>query len=208
MIDTEAPNFPREARLLKCQALCAQLTAMRAKLATAQTDDDRQRCQLACAALEKDLAEAAGSPEQRALEAAQSELEGSLKDALLELATSRVFRGGEPQKSRVEAVEVQIAKLRALSIPQSGWCACRCGKAGHDAEVFRDTASPYTSEAEEKLAKLIEHLSGYREQLAEIRSRHRMDSQAWGAQQGIGAHRDRMALTDLVDGMVTILGAP
>jgi HPt (histidine-containing phosphotransfer) domain-containing protein len=135
MLTTETP-FTHQVRLIRCQALSAELASLRAKLATTRRGgDDADLAQVnillrGIDELEKALAEAAGSSEQRALEAAQHEVEGQLAQALLDDATRQT-----PQS--IAGVKRLQDKLRALSsAPPKSW-----------------DGSIYTSEAEEKLAQ-------------------------------------------------------
>jgi hypothetical protein len=124
---------------MKCQALANELARLRAEIARGPNDGERDRCKelgAAADAIEEEIAHAIGTPGHRALEAAQAEAEGSLKEALLEDAV----RGTPGSRA---AVEYQRTKLAALRVAVS-------------------QPSPYTSEAEEKLARV-------RAQVADLR---------------------------------------
>lgn len=131
MTTTETP-FLHQVRLARCQALAKELAELRARLPFAR-GVDVQPHKVACAALEADLLQAAGTPEQRALEAAQEQLEGPLAGALIALSTSSTARGVALHAERLEAVEFLRTKLRELRLPGQ---------------------SDYTSEDEDTLARL------------------------------------------------------
>jgi hypothetical protein len=117
---------------MKCQALAGELAKLRAEIARGPNDGDRDRRKelvAAADAIEEAIAHALGTPEQRVLEAAESQVEYGLKEALLEDA----IRGTPGSRA---AVEYQRTKLAAL-------------------RVVADRSSPYTSEAEEKLARIV-----------------------------------------------------
>ncbi|TXH11821.1 MAG: hypothetical protein E6R03_13950 [Hyphomicrobiaceae bacterium] len=137
MLNLDIENLPRAIRAMKCQALAAELAAMRAKLATAQTDEDRQRCRQASALLEEDIAMVAGTAEQRALEAAQSHSEGLLKEALVDFA-----RDSRPANERAVREQLDrlwnVKRLTALSVEG----------------VFGQPGT-YTSDAEEQVKRIV-----------------------------------------------------
>lgn len=136
MTTTETP-FLHQVRLARCEALAAQLAVLRVKLPFARKED-QEVYKSACTALEADLLQAAGTPEQRALEAAVSEAEGQLTDALREDAT-RMSMGSaadlEFARQKLRKLELQ-GKPRAPSAPSDG------------------CTSEYTSEDEDTLARL------------------------------------------------------
>jgi hypothetical protein len=112
---------------MKCQALASELAKLRAEIARGPNDgerDCRKELDAAADAIEEEIAHAIGAPEQRALEAAQSVLEGALAQALADSA-----------KYGAEGAQVWFDRLQGLKLP---------GK----------QPSPYTSEAEEKLARV------------------------------------------------------
>jgi hypothetical protein len=116
---------------MKCQALAGELAKLRAEIARGPSDGERYRRKelvAAADAIEKEIAHALGTPEQRALEDAEAQIEHGLKEALLEDAV----RGTPGSRA---AVEYQRTKLTALRVAVS-------------------QPSPYTSEVEEKLARV------------------------------------------------------
>lgn len=135
MLDLDLENLPRAVRAMKCQALAAELAAIRAKLATAQTDEDRQRCRQASALLEEDIAAAAGTAEERAREAAETVIEGSVADHLRRLLLLRLSPHNSREQQEVEGgLSVELRRLANLN----------------------PARSPYTSDAEEKLKQIRE----------------------------------------------------
>lgn len=131
MTTPETP-FLHRVRLARCEALAAQLAVLRVKLPFAHKVD-QSVYEAACEAVEADLVQAAGTPEQRAIEAAQDQLGDQLTEALIVLATSATARGGQPLATRLEAVEILRTKFLWLRFPEQ---------------------SDYTSEAEETLTRL------------------------------------------------------
>lgn len=131
MTTTEIP-FLHQVRLARCEALAKELATLRAK-SPMTLGSDRQVYELACKAVEADLVQAAGTPEQRAIEAAQDQLGDQLAEALIALATSTTAGGGQPLATRLEAVEILRTKFLWLRFPEQ---------------------SDYTSEAEETLTRL------------------------------------------------------
>jgi hypothetical protein len=129
MTTTETP-FLHQVRLARCKALARELATLRAKLPMT-LGSDRIVYETACKAVEADLLQAAGTPEQRALEAALSEAEGQLAVALFEDA-------GRQSKGSADGVVLAQQKLQRLQKWQ-----------GNPQEP-----SDYTGEAEETLARV------------------------------------------------------
>jgi hypothetical protein len=129
MTTTETP-FLRQVRLARCQALARELATLCAKCPMT-LGSDRIAYETACKAVEADLVRVAGTPEQRALEAAVSEAEGQLAVALFEDA-------GRQSKGSADGVALAQQKLQALQKWQ--------GKPHKSSE--------YTSEDEDTLARL------------------------------------------------------
>lgn len=126
---TEIP-FLHRVRLARCEALAAQLAVLRAKLPFALGADERP-FKAACAAVEADLEAATGTPQQRALEAAMSEAEGQLTEALLESTTRQGSDVG------VRLARQKLSNLQKWQDPAIAW-----------------PPSDYTSEAEDSLTRL------------------------------------------------------
>jgi hypothetical protein len=109
---------------MKCQALVSELGKLHVAIVSADDETERRKLNIVAHAIEKSIEIAIGTPEQRALEAAQSVLEGALAQALADSA-----------KYGAEGAQVWFDRLQGLKLP---------GK----------QPSPYTSEAEEKLARV------------------------------------------------------
>jgi len=127
MFDLDLDNLPRAVRAMKCQALAGELAKLRAEIVRGPNDGERDRrkeLDAAANAIEEEIAHAIGTPEQRALEAAQSVLEGALAQALADSA-----------KYGAEGAQVWLDRLQGLKLPAK-------------------QPSPYTSEAEDKLARV------------------------------------------------------
>ena len=127
MLNLDLDNLPRAVRAMKCQALACELAKLRAEIARGPNDGERDRrlpLDAAADAIEEEIARALGTPEQRALEAAQSVLEGALALSLADSA-----------KYGAEGAQVWLDRLQGLKLPSK-------------------QPSPYTSEAEEKLTRV------------------------------------------------------
>lgn len=124
MLDLDLENLPRAIRAMKCQALAAELAAMRSKLATAQTDEDltpekRYDWLMRILKLQQALISA-----QSAVVTTEALLEGALSQALADSA-----------KYGAEGAQAWLDRLQGLKLPAK-------------------QPSPYTSDAEEKLARV------------------------------------------------------
>ena len=128
MTTTETP-FLQQVRLARCEALARELATLRAKLPFAL--GDQQIYKTACEAVEADLVRAAGTPQQRALEAAIGEVEGQLTDALLEGTTRQGTDAG------VRLARQRLCNLQKWQDPKIVW-----------------PPNDYTGEAEDTLTRL------------------------------------------------------
>ena len=135
MLNLDLDNLPRAVRAMKCQALAGELAKLRAEIACGpNTERDRRKeLEAAADAIEEEIAHALGTPEQRALETAEAQVEYGLKEALLEDAV----RGTPGSRAAVEYQRTRLTALRGA------------GK----------QPSPYTSEAEDKLARILQLLA-------------------------------------------------
>jgi hypothetical protein len=129
---------------MKCQALASELGKLRAEIATMRRGGegaDLARVNILLRGvdeLEKALTETMGSPEQRALEAAESQLEAGIREHLIHLSLLRLSPLNHREQAEVEG-ELEVLRRRVVAL--------------------RPAASPYTSEAEEKLVRIKQLLA-------------------------------------------------
>jgi hypothetical protein len=136
MLNLDLDNLPRALRAMKCQALAGELAKLRAEIACGPNDGERDRrkeLDAAADAIEEEIAHAIGTPEQRALEAAEAQLEAGIREHLIHLSLLRLSPLNHREQSQVEG-ELEVLRRRVVAL--------------------RPQASPYTSETEEKLTRV------------------------------------------------------
>ena len=140
MFNLDLDNLPRAVRAMKCQALASELGKLRAEIVRGPNDGERDRrkeLDAAADAIEEEIAHALGTPEQRALEAAEAQLEAGVREHLIHLSLLRLSPLNHREQAEVEG-ELEVLRRRVVAL--------------------RPAASPYTSEAEEKLARIVQLL--------------------------------------------------
>jgi len=133
MLNLDLDNLPRAVRAMKCQALAGELARLHVAIMQSEDEPTRKALNRTANAIEKSIEIALGTPEQRALEDAESQLEAGIREHLIHLSLLRLSPLNHREQSQVEG-ELEVLRRRVVAL--------------------RPVVSPYTSEAEEKLARV------------------------------------------------------
>jgi len=138
MLNLDLDNLPRAVRAMKCQALAGELARLHVAIMQSEDEPTRKALNRTANAIEKSIEIALGTPEQRALEDAESQLEAGIREHLIHLSLLRLSPLNHREQSQVEG-ELEVLRRRVVAL--------------------RPAASPYTSEAEEKLVRIKQLLA-------------------------------------------------
>ena len=133
MLNLDLDNLPRAVRAMKCQALAGELARLHVAIMQSEDEPTRKALNRTANAIEKSIEIALGTPEQRALEDAESQLEAGIREHLIHLSLLRLSPLNHREQSQVEG-ELEVLRRRVVAL--------------------RPQASPYTSETEEKLTRV------------------------------------------------------
>ncbi len=135
MLNLDLDNLPRAVRAMKCEALAGELAKLHVAIMNSADEPTRKALNLTANAIEKSIEIAVGTPEQRALEDAESQLEAGIREHLIHLSLLRLSPLNHREQSQVEG-ELEVLRRRVVAL--------------------RPTASPYTSDSDEKVKQLRE----------------------------------------------------